>query len=448
MLLCVSIVCSCSSDKLSESLIQEEIEKSFEVVENPYAMSEEKALDLAQTFINNGNKAKLRSLSTGSVSKTSVETENFGVTLAGYSEESTVKQNVPVYTINYKNDSGENVGYAVIAGDERISDNVMIFNNSKGNEFDLEKREDADFIKDLIAGFLFNKINNKDESKKDVNTISTKSVRSSSEVLYALDYFIHFAQSGNPYNRYTPFVNGNRAVAGSSAVAMSEIMAFYGWPLVGAYKRYTTSTSGLQTAYVSYALTTAERAGILANNMYYCELNYPVALEYVGNLISETGYKLGSSYGASFTSQEFTRVPSVFTEMGYTTNGLSSFNFSAIQTEIEQKQQPVYMVGYSAGNTTNLLFSHSFVIFGTYYYDGGEYILIAHGNGTIYRDPITGSGQVFFNKDMFSTNNNYTNFSPTGYEMMYPYIYNCKIITNIKPNTNNTGSTNPNWIAN
>jgi hypothetical protein len=77
---------------------------------------------------------------------------------------------------------------------------------------------------------------------------------------------------------------------------------------------------------------------------------------------------------------------------------------------------------------------------------GNTYIDIIHGNGiTGYEDPVTGYGQSWFNIQMFTATNTTPSYTPEGIDMVYPYRYKCCIVTDIKPNPNNTGSTNPNW---
>lgn len=457
-LLGVVMASSCNSGEMSDVLPNEDSGRKIEFAENPYAISEDQAKEKALLFMQDLPKGMLRSSEMAEIADVSVETTSYDVTIVESPEEPGVKQKVPVYLINYKNASGENTGFVMMAGDERVADDVLVFSDNKGTDFDLTTGENSDFFNDLIAGYLHKSINDlEDVSEDDGNSISTRA--SSWHVtdygdsrMCQISRVINFAQSGVPFNRYTPFVNGTRTLTGSAAVAMCQIMAYHDWPLKGAYKRYTTSTSGLQAYYPDYELTTAERAGILSSNMAYCEAFYPRASEYVANMMAEIGYKLGSSYGLTFTNQQPAYVPQVFAQMGYTTDGISNYSFAAIQRDIEERGLPVFMFGYSTGSVSSS-YSHSFTINGTYYRDYKtnlrEYILITHGNGSFYKDPQTGSGNSYFNKDMFSTTSVSTGYTPeSSYDVMCPYRYNCKVITNITPNLNNLGSTNPNWVAN
>jgi hypothetical protein len=61
-------------------------------------------------------------------------------------------------------------------------------------------------------------------------------------------------------------------------------------------------------------------------------------------------------------------------------------------------------------------------------------------------ETVTGYGQSWFNSEMFTATNITHSFNP-GTDIVYPYRYECGIITDIQPNPNNTGSTNANWRA-
>jgi hypothetical protein len=450
-LLCVFFLSSCNSDKLSEQYVLSQSENVV-FVDNPYAVDESEAIAKATSFLKSAE-ILLRSSNSSDATNTSVSAKHYDVKIPELSSEGNeVKQVVPVYTINYKNNSDESVGFVLIAGDERITDDILLF--SDNGSFDLSQRDDADFLDDLISGLLYKEINfGEEESETEVSTRAY--YPNTNEPTYLLTPTIEFAQSGMPFNWYTPFRNGQRSLAGCTAVAMSEIMAYHQWPLQGAFKRYTTNTATPETVYVSYVLTTAEWEGIRASNMSYCLHNYPIALEYVANIVTETGYKLNSSYGTNVTTAYPSDVPSVFQQMGYTTGSYQNFSIAAIKNDIEVDELPVFMAGWKNANDPLIDNNggnggHAYVIVGTLYQisSGKTFINVINGNGiTGYVDPVTGYGQSWFNVQMFTATNTTPSYTPTGYDIVYPYRYNCHIITDIMPNPNNTGSTNPNWRA-
>lgn len=437
-------------------------------------MNEEEAKEIALSFLMS-EKTSLRSSDFKNMTAASVESEQYDITVIAGSGEKEVKQEIPVYTVNYKDASGEDAGYVVLAGDERISDNVLIFSDAKGADFNMDEREDSDFLKDLIAGYLHNNINSGEDG--NVDAISTRALPGQvaeygNATEYLLPYWVNFGQNIDPFNRYTPFAGGSRTLAGCTAVAMSEIMAYHGWPLHGTFKRYTTNTSTPETVTVSYQLTAKERAGVLASNMDYCQAFYPNALEYVANLLVETGmisftfqtfmleyvanllvetgYRLNSFYGKSETIAYPSDVPRVFVEMGYTTDVYQKYSYSAIANDIENRELPVYMAGWTKKDKD--YGGHAYVIYGTYHRKNGErFIFLVEGNNRkqgMYKDPETGYYYNLFNANMFSTDQKEPpNYTPSVDfpDVIYPYRYDCKIITNIKPNPNKTGSTNPDW---
>jgi hypothetical protein len=440
---------SCSSDKFSDTEILPE-DKRVEYVDNPYVISADEISAKALSFIQ-GSKSVLRSSNAGSPKRSVVKTENYAVKNNRLSKEKRkeIRQEVPVYTINYKDESGEDAGFAVMAGDERISDNILIFSDESGANIDISARDDAEFLQDLISGYLYTKINLDTIESENVKTRGRAIIDYGNGYVVGPDYAIQFKQSGDPFNRYTPFRNGQRSLAGCTAVAMSEIMAFYEWPLQGAYKRYTTNTATPENVSVSYVLTAAEREGILASNIAYCNAFYPNAMEYIANLITETGYKLNSNYGTGVTAAYPDDVPSVFQQMGYTTNAYQSYSYTAVHDDVETNEIPVFMAGWKNPddplvNNNGGTGGHAYVITGIIHAgDGYIYLSIINGNG--YYQDENGYYQTAFNNEMFSATNTSAYSRNSAGEIVYPYRYNCHIITNITPNLNNTGSTNPNW---
>ena len=449
-LLCMLIASSCNSDRFSDTEMLSR-DNSVEYVDNPYTLDENEIADLAMSFFSTSD-VVLRSGKNGKNLSQSVKTKDFDVRNNKMSKEKgkEVKQKVPVYTVNYTDEAGKASGFVVIAGDERIQDKELIFNETA--DFDISKRDDAAFIEDLIAGYLYNNINGL-QTKKEVNTrLRIVTDYGNTEVI-GIPYSISLGQYVDPYNRYTPFRNGKRSPAGPEAVAMAEIMAYHDWPQKGAFKRYTTNTTTPETVSVSYVLTSAERQALINNNkMYeYQDLiySYPNVLEYIANLLIETGYKLNSNYGMDITSANPMQVQTVFAQMGYTTDAIKEYDLASIKAELTV-ERPVFMTAWSSAYDTYYgLQPYSYVI-PSFNNDltgvKPSWICVIHGawGDSYYQDPITGYYQNWFNSEMFSKTTE-SDYQEDPKNITYPYRFQCRIITNIKPNFSNSGSTDPNW---
>ena len=461
-------VLSCTNDAYLASefkILKEEVE----VIENPFVISEEEAISAAfsyteskverqhtEGFLTEIISVSQRSSEQGSKMQTSIKLKNYNVRIEEFStKEKEVQQEIPVYTINYIDENGNDAGFVVIVGDERISSKVLIFSENNNTNFNMEERNDSDFLEDLINGFLYKCINIEEFNNPSTSRGGTLVIENQPQygsISYFLTPALNFATSGDPFDRYTPFRNNSRCMAGCTAVAMSEIMAWHDWPLHGKFQRYTLNSSNLEIVDVSYELDSLERSAMLSVNIHYCQNNYPDALEYIGNLLVETGYRLNSNYGHPDTKAYPVDVPNVFEEMGYTSDTLIQFSCLAIENDIKNKILPVYMAGWKQNPPQD---GHSYVIYGVMYKTINniveKYLKLIEGNTTsgVYYNPVTGYGYVWFNEKMFSTDYVDTGYIvPSSNEDYYPYKYNCKIITNIKPNPNKNGSNDPYWTVN
>ena len=446
-LLCMLIASSCNSDRFSDTEMLSR-DNSVEYVDNPYAINEDEIVTKAMSFFNSSEVVLHSGKNTKNLTP-SVHSKSYDVKMSKLSKEKgkEVKQKVPVYTVNYEDEAGKASGFVVMTGDERISNDILIFSEREGAGFDISQRDDAVFLEDLIAGYLYNHINGI-QLKEEVDTKARVIVDYGDTELYGVDFTISYGQDEDPYNRYTPFRNGKRAPAGPEAASMASIMAYYNWPQKGAFKRYTTNTTTPETVYVSYVLTPAEREGIVADNMLYCRDFYPNALEYVANLIIEAGYKLNSNYGMDITSANPMQVQAVFAQMGYTTDAIKPYILADIKNDL-MAARPIFMTAWSSAYDSYYgLQPYSYVLAGFSNDLTGQnkptYISVIHAASSIYFDPNTGFGTTYYNNEMF-TQTNIDSYVPKDGEIIYPFRLQCRIITNIKPDPNNSGSTDPNW---
>ena len=221
---------SCNSDDLQSDVTFQVFEKT---IDNPFTIAENDILGQSISFLNQiseNDKSTLRSFSQDEV-LSEISVTNFSVELAAESAANSykVKQNVPVYTVNFKDRHGKSAGFVIKVGDERISSPILVFSNNEDN-FSFSSEYDKEFMEDLWSGYIYNSINNPVESSKD----DAVGLRSSFPTTYNLPMNGDYDQLGDPWSRYTPFRDGSRTLAGCTAVAMARIMGYHGWPKYGA----------------------------------------------------------------------------------------------------------------------------------------------------------------------------------------------------------------------
>ena len=429
------VVGGCQSDKL----VDEPSSDLVEIIKNRYEISKEDILVDATIYLREvSEKTTLRSLADDEMTS-EVERIDVPVKLTASSSKSrSVIQQVPLYTVNYSDLKGTPLGCVVMAGDERINNNILVFSDENVH-MDIKAREDKDFLMDLFAGYVHRAINQNPENekpKKDpfVELRTTYYPRT----YYALDMRHDWNQSGDPFSRYTPYRDGSRTVAGCVAVAMGHIMEYHGWPLVGAFEKYIDSKTkqSVRVAYNSADWNT------LKNTLSFETIKHrnPEVMDLVGNLLAEIGYKLNMDYRTSAGNNGIrgsyaydSDVPAVFREMGYKINALESYNYSKLRNDIINEKIPVYMSGKRKLNGEG---GHAYVITGICIFttlSDYEFIGIYSGNGGDIHAPGYHS-TYYYNKTCFST-------TDQNIDSPYPYRYYCQIIIGIKP-TSKTGSTN------
>lgn len=334
-------------------------------------------------------------------------------------------QKIPIYTIQYKDNLGKDAAVIVTVGDKRIAEKdkiLMLGMNGKTIE-DWTTKESADFFKDRIAGYVYSKLNNKEDE-----IVNLRYETGDKCIYYLLPMQCDWEQNRDPYNRYAKGINGRRFYAGCVAVAMAQIMAHHRWPLSGTFPRYTNMYTP-QTVTVSYKLSDDDyRRMIYARDISPgdpYEPLYKTVKEYVANLIAECGYRVKMMYGmkyhidGSFGSYAFdTNVPNAFAQMGYSCDGLCEYNLEKIKNDLKN-MRPVYMSGQSIKGG-----GHAYTVKGIFMYPktNENYLSIS------IDDPWF-TGYMVFNSEMF-TDPNYNK------DDAYTYRYNCSIITNIRPNKN------------
>ncbi|MDR1332433.1 MAG: C10 family peptidase [Tannerella sp.] len=402
---------SCSSDTVvSENVVSPN--NNVEIVENPFAMSAEDAM--ADVFDRNLN---LRSGFTIELDDYNVKTTVFNVKHEALSKSKgkEVQQQVPVYTVSYKDQQGKAAGFVLTIGDERVANKVLAY-SEEGEDFDFSDEGGA-FWEYRFKGYIHNHINNKIATAPRVETRGNMD-----HGRIYLFFNGDWPQSGDPYNRFTPYRNNQRVLAGAEAIAMAEIMSSLRWPQTGVYKRYTTNSATPETVTASYVLTDTEYDWLRSSQTGGYAL-YPNVMSYIGNLIAECGYRLNTNYQTSGSQANPSDVPAVFSQMGFLTDGYSSYTFSKVETDIATRGLFVFMAGWNPNGGY-----HSFIVRGLEYWDV-PYLYIVKGNNW---------NSAWVNEQAFST-------TLTNLDLPYEYSNSCMVVTNIRKNPNNTGCTNANW---
>lgn len=244
-------------------------------------------------------------------------------------------------------------GYAIIPADVRVPEQVLAFSengelhldtDNPGVQLFINMAQDyvdlcitkAEANRDSIENTLTQKLiaANIIESDSTKNTLS-KNLKADSRFVssYSTTTYLetdvvkpliktHWKQ-GDPFNKYTPIVDGIHCPAGCVAIAFSQLMAYY---------QYPTSING---KYLNWTL-------LLSDN--YDKENFKNSVsEYVHTVgtMLKTRYTTTGSYAN--TSDGITLLK----QFGYSTNPLSTFSFINIKKSIDNNR-PVIMVGYTS----------------------------------------------------------------------------------------------------
>lgn len=428
----ISAVCvfnSCQSDDLQN--IVEKGEKSPEImVQNPYVTNQEEAVIEAKNLLKRFSDMDGIELRSGEIDNLKSEIKACNVTVPNPDKlKANTVQQIPIYTIQYKDKLGKDAAVIVTVGDKRIAekDKILMLGMDGKNIGDWTTKESADFFKDRIAGYVYNKLNNKEDE-----AVNLRYGAGDKCIYYRLPMQCDWQQNRDPYNRYAKGINGRRFYAGCVAVAMAQIMAHHRWPLSGTFPRYTNMYTP-QTVTVSYKLSDDDyRRMIYARDISPgdpYEPLYKTVKEYVANLIAECGYRVKMMYGmkyhidGSFGSYAFdTNVPNAFAQMGYSCDGLCEYDLEKIKNDLKN-MRPVYMSGQSKKDG-KIKGGHAYTVIGIFMYPKTNENYLA-----ISIDDPWFTGYMVFNSEMF-TNSNYNG------KDAYTYRYNCSIITNIHPNKN------------
>lgn len=220
----------------------------------------------------------------------------------------------------------------------------------------------------------------------------------------------------NPYNLFCPLdaTSGSRTLAGCVAVAMSQIMKYYRWPVTGkGTHSYTDAKYGLQS--VDFSMTNYDWDNMLG---YYGSGTTPEQDNAVATLVYHLGVAVDMAYSTTGSSSTISKAAEAFvSHFGYDSEiqryeraYYSASEWNALLKKELDNARPVY---YSANSDAG---GHAFVCDG---YDSNDLFHINWGWG--------GSSNGYFElSSLSSTNPGVVGAAPE-------YSYYQSVLANIRP---------------
>lgn len=334
----LAFVCSCDTD-LTSDYTDEEFNTIGTFSSSHYVPYEE-ALDIANSFLDNGSSGKTRSTSGRKVREHGMYTSN-----------SQGGDAISFHIINYDNDEG----FAIVSADDRTT-SVYAFSDT-GN-FNIA---DTTFNKGLaifLEGAVASCRDEIAQAAVDESTLSAPAplldqrvplppdgidlVLFSDGTTYGLKtttsmmttenlLSTHWRQS-SPYNYYCPVTNNAKKIydghspAGCVAIAIAQIMAYHQYPSSYNGVNFNWDYILYSDTYALYTAETDEHARETAKFIY------------------QVGLAAGMSYARKGSSSNITKAKSAFGKMGYTTSAVTTYNSSYVYSSIKAGC-PVYMRG-------------------------------------------------------------------------------------------------------
>ena len=250
------------------------------------------------------------------------------------------------YAFNFSDDSG----YTICSADRRTSSILALVPN--GNiDFEADMSEDilhsgvmvfygnlyaayeeqirrADELKDSLVEAALAKISAENGEtltrasapKANVNTGDEPRI----EVIYGNTTYeaevaplipVAWGQD-NPYNLYTPLINGQHAVTGCGATATAQLMAFWRYP----------ST-------YNWDVMMPERGNESLTTFYT-----------ISQLMSDVGVGLNTKYGLKKSSTYFSDIPTYLNSLGYNTGNYGSYDKTKVENSL-LNGRPVLIAG-------------------------------------------------------------------------------------------------------
>ena len=187
----------------------------------------EQAREIAARFLNN----KLSSGS-GNVARAK-RVINEKTLRPAYVARKTATAPADLYVFNQ--DDGK--GYVIVAGTDAVPGSILAYSDENSLVIDENTPETVLF---LLKGFQSSV---QQMRQMDVKVVSNESESSQIRPIVGPLLKVNYNQR-EPFNAYTPIVNGKHSVTGCVPTAAAQIMAFYNWPESGLGEHTSTWTTG------------------------------------------------------------------------------------------------------------------------------------------------------------------------------------------------------------
>lgn len=338
-------------------------------------------------------------------------------------------ENIPVYIINFKTQTGNKQGFVVEIGDKRVSKKILAFSDS--GMWDMSNLPEFEHIFfEQTDQFISQSINEyqadfaSDADPCDIGLFEEITKTTTKKCSMSLTW----GQECSPYNDSVSVctnLSSGHAPAGCVATAIAQIMAYHQKPTSGSYI-HPVNRKTINTTYNWAGMKSVADAKNLTNTTYRSQ---------VANLLAEIGFNSSTNYTCNKSGANVYGAHDAFAMMGYNTNGIliGAYDFSKVKSDIDANR-PVYMEGFRTTDT-----GHAWVVEGYKIYDWAEKMVRECPNSPIEESYTGNTGQdkyLYFNLGHNGVSNGYYLVSSNSVYAAndFPYTMNLKTITNIKPN--------------
>lgn len=274
-------------------------------------------------------------------------------------------------SLMYIYNRGINDGYVIIAGDTNVNPIIA---------YSLDTTLDTDNMAEATTAILEAWCRQVESARKAAKPISGTTMRATTRSNDALRYETALWNQSAPFNNEAPVINGNRAVTGCVATAMSIICHYNRWPEkgVGTTPNYSYETYG---GYYSVGSNTLGRTYNYDNMLMNYNGGYTSSQgNAVAALMKDMGTSVKMMYHYNSSGAYDTDVITAFTKYFSYSKGIKLVNGDSYSTEewnnIIRENVREYGPTYFSGSSNSG--GHAFVIDG---FDSGDYFHFNFGWG-------------------------------------------------------------------
>lgn len=274
-------------------------------------------------------------------------------------------------SLMYIYNRGISDGYVIIAGDTNVNPIIA---------YSLDTTLDTDNMAEATTAILEAWCRQVESARKAAKPISGTTMRATTRSNDALRYETALWNQSEPFNNEAPVINGNRAVTGCVATAMSIICHYNRWPEkgVGTTPNYSYETYG---GYYSVGSNTLGRTYNYDNMLMNYNGGYTSSQgNAVAALMKDMGTSVKMMYHYNSSGAYDTDVITAFTKYFSYSKGIKLVNGDSYSTEewnnIIRENVREYGPTYFSGSSNSG--GHAFVIDG---FDSGDYFHFNFGWG-------------------------------------------------------------------